>query len=141
MTSFDTGKKRRSSGLRAWRLKFKGASAERIVVFDSSEQGSELGRVRVRLWKVYDRAFGWFDRHVRERLESLSPEMRTRSIQEYVHWMNTQQRGIEGSVPVHCYECQAEWVKGTERRCSKCRWEHCPTCGACGCGYISGFGY
>ena len=55
MTSFDTGKERRFSGLRARRLKFKGASAEQIVVFDPSERGSELGRGRVKLWKVYDR--------------------------------------------------------------------------------------
>ena len=145
MNSVDSSKQRRSSGLRAWRLKW----PKHIVVFDPSEQGSELDRGRVRLWNVHTRNFQWFERFVRERLESLSPELRAQAIQRYVDWKNTQERTIEDSihertieysVPVHCYKCQTEWMKGSESRCKDCRWERCPSCGACGCGYDIAYG-
>ena len=109
----------RPLGLRAWRLKFRGAFVEHVVVFDPSVQGSELDRGRVRLWKAHDREFGWFDRRVRERLESLPPEVRTRSIKQYIDWKDTNWKDtragtIESPGDVHCFKCQTEWTRGTE---------------------------
>ena len=76
----NSGEKWRSSGLGACGLASSGSGlGERVVVFDPSEQEGELDRGRVRLRRLHARAFGRFDRDIRERLESLSPEMRTRS--------------------------------------------------------------
>ena len=145
MTDVHSGKQRGSSGLKAWRLKW----PKHIVVFDPSVQGSGLEGGRVRLWNVHERNFQWCERIIRERLESLSPELRARSIKRYVDWKNTQEMTIEDSihegtigysVPVYCYKCRTEWMKGTAGRCNECRWERCPSCDACGCGYDGAHG-
>ena len=141
--SSETSKNQHSSGLRAWRLKFKGAFVEHIVVFDPSEQESELDRRRVRLWKVHEREFGWFDRRVRERLESLPPEIRARSIEQYIDWKDTRNidwKDARTRTIVHCFKCRTEWTRGTEKQCQKCSWDRCPSSGACGCDYEGEYG-
>ena len=45
------------------------------------------------LSKVHDCEFGWFNRDVRERFWSLSPEIRASSIEQYGDWKDTRVTG------------------------------------------------